>query len=167
MTTPKPTDIREWTIQYVNQTCSWWVISYPSGNEIERTSISPPFVHVVEKIAYEQLKAEKYIQTSGMETEITAKDKVIIQQGEEITNLKKERDLAIAHDTQAYPTAFAYEQVCKVNTKLREQVKDYEAALKEVNELKEWCSAEGGFYESSEAQKQLKSLREVLNKWGG
>jgi hypothetical protein len=31
----------------------------------------------------------------------------------ENAKLKQERDLAIAHDRQPYPTAHAYEQVCK------------------------------------------------------
>ena len=31
----------------------------------------------------------------------------------EIAQITRERDLAIAHDRQLYPTAHAYEQVCK------------------------------------------------------
>lgn len=32
----------------------------------------------------------------------------------EVARLTRERDLAIAHDTQPYPTAHAYERVCEV-----------------------------------------------------
>lgn len=39
-----------------------------------------------------------------------------------IANLIRERELAIAHDTQPYPTADAYERVCAAYEKLRLRV---------------------------------------------
>jgi hypothetical protein len=40
---------------------------------------------------------------------------------ERIAILERERDLAIAHDTQPYPTAWAYEQACKALEKMRQE----------------------------------------------
>jgi hypothetical protein len=37
----------------------------------------------------------------------------------ELAEAKRERDLAIAHDHQPYPTAFAYEKVCEVLEKCK------------------------------------------------
>lgn len=45
---------------------------------------------------------------------------------------EEERDLAIAHDRQPYPTAEAYEKVCAARTKWQEQA---EAAQAEVERL--------------------------------
>ena len=53
---------------------------------------------------------------------LAAKDK-------EIEELKRERDLAIAHDLQPYPTADAYEKVCAA----------LNAAKVEVSDLRERC----------------------------
>ena len=47
--------------------------------------------------------------------------------------LERERDLAIAHDTQPYPTAWAYEQVCKARESWQERA---EAAERDTAELR-------------------------------
>lgn len=46
-----------------------------------------------------------------------------------VGQLQRERDLAVAHDTQPYPTAWAYEQTCKVLNEKREQIKLLTAEL--------------------------------------
>jgi hypothetical protein len=43
--------------------------------------------------------------------------------------LEAERDLAIAHDRQPYPTAWAYEQVCKARDKWQARAEAAEALL--------------------------------------
>lgn len=45
-------------------------------------------IHVIEKSAYDKLQSE-------------------------LAEMKRERDLAIAHDRQPYPTAYAYEKTCE------------------------------------------------------
>lgn len=47
----------------------------------------------------------------------------------ELAEAKKERDLAIAHDRQAYPTADAYERVCATLEKTKKQLAEARAAL--------------------------------------
>ena len=46
-----------------------------------------------------------------------------------------ERDLAIAHDRQPYPTAWAYEQVCRVEREQRERAEKAEARLAELEAI--------------------------------
>ena len=48
----------------------------------------------------------------------------------EIAELTRERDLAVAHDRQPYPTAWAYEQVCRTD---REKQARIDAALAECD----------------------------------
>ena len=59
-----------------------------------------------------------------------------------IERLKRERDLAVVHDKQPYPTAEAYEKVCAALHKTKD---DRDAALRRVGEaeallrrLSEW-----------------------------
>ncbi len=47
---------------------------------------------------------------------------------------EKERDLAIAHDRQPYPTAWAYEQACKALEKHRARADRLEAALRLIHD---------------------------------
>lgn len=54
---------------------------------------------------------------------------------EEMAKLREERDLAIAHDRQPYPTAWAYEQACKALNAWRERAETAEAAIARVREL--------------------------------
>lgn len=51
---------------------------------------------------------------------------------EAIPTLIRERDLAVAHDRQPYPTAWAYEQACRVRDETREKA---EAMAKAVEAL--------------------------------
>lgn len=46
-----------------------------------------------------------------------------------LAELVRERDLAIAHDTQPYPTADAYDKVCAANEKQRLRIAELEAEL--------------------------------------
>ena len=43
-----------------------------------------------------------------------------------IAELEEQRDLAIAHDSQPYPTAWAYEQVCKTLEAAKQRIKELE-----------------------------------------
>ena len=54
---------------------------------------------------------------------------------EEVAKLREERDLAIAHDRQPYPTAWAYEQVCKARDRWQERAESAEAAIARVRRL--------------------------------
>lgn len=49
-----------------------------------------------------------------------------------IAELEAERDQAIAHDRQPYPTAWAYEQACAALEKHRERAEKAEAAIARV-----------------------------------
>lgn len=47
----------------------------------------------------------------------------------ENATLAEERDLAVAHDRQPYPTAWAYEQACKAQRKWQARAEEAEARL--------------------------------------
>jgi hypothetical protein len=49
-----------------------------------------------------------------------------------IAQLTEERDLAVAHDRQPYPTAWAYEQACKARTAHQERADTAEATVARV-----------------------------------
>jgi len=52
-----------------------------------------------------------------------------------VKNIEKERDLAIAHDRQPYPTAAAYEAVCQANErKDKELILSHNSLAKAVNQ---------------------------------
>ena len=53
----------------------------------------------------------------------------------ELETVKRERDLAINHDRQPYPTAFAYEQACKVIKSLRTQLADVELKKSQLADI--------------------------------
>lgn len=55
------------------------------------------------------------------------------QREAEIKRLKKERDLAIAHDNQDYPTVEAYEKVCEISFEREKEIEE----LKHIITLKE------------------------------
>jgi hypothetical protein len=69
-----------------------------------------------------------------LEAEVAAKD-------ERIEEVERERELAIAHDRQPYPTAEAYEKVCTARTKWQDRAEKAEAqrdqAVSDLVELKE------------------------------
>ena len=54
---------------------------------------------------------------------------------ERVVDLERERDLAVAHDLQPYPTAAAYEAVCKACTKWQARVVALEGALEEIQKI--------------------------------
>lgn len=56
------------------------------------------------------------------------------RQTERIEQLVEERDLAIAHDRQPYPTADAYKRVCEAYHKAKETIKQLEAKKKDCKD---------------------------------
>lgn len=63
-----------------------------------------------------------------------ATDAVLAVRDDELDALRRERDLAVAHDRQPYPTAWAYEQACKALEKHRKRAEVAEALLDRVRE---------------------------------
>ena len=62
----------------------------------------------------------------------------LAEKDKEIEQLRRDRDLAIVHDNQPYPTSEAYEQVCKTLANIRAQLAEARnAALEEA--AKEVC----------------------------
>jgi hypothetical protein len=58
---------------------------------------------------------------------------------EENARLRRERDLAVAHDTQPYPTADAYEKVCAVLREREIEVERLRAVVERMGDLvAEW-----------------------------
>ena len=168
MTTSKPTEIREWTIQYVNQSCSWWVISYPIGNEIERTSISPPFVRVIEKIAYEQLKAAGEKLSRDIDNLLQERGK-LREQVKDYEQLQKEisflKQIIQRQNTELemfHGMTFSENQEI---LKLREQVNDYEQALKTSYEQIGKCAYSNTDKWINTLESVYVKAREVLKKW--
>ena len=67
------------------------------------------------------LEAEKF--------RIDGKDRQALNSANaEVKALKVERDLAIAHDRQPYPTAYAYEMACKTLEELKAENKRLKAS---------------------------------------
>lgn len=58
----------------------------------------------------------------------------------QLAEARRERDLAIAHDTQPYPTADAYERACAALHKHRERADAAEAQLDQA-EARGWAAA--------------------------
>lgn len=97
MTTSKPTEIRKFWIRLPDGHFEYGTVNENHANFLDS-------IEVIENASYEQLKAEKYIQTSGMETEITVKDKVIIQQGDDLKKLREQvKDYEVALDSIRQP----------------------------------------------------------------
>lgn len=65
-------------------------------------------------------------------------DAVMAVRDGELERLREERDQAIAHDRQPYPTAWAYEQACKALHSWRERAETAEAKLAEVEDAITW-----------------------------
>lgn len=55
-----------------------------------------------------------------------------------IKELERERDLAVAHDRQPYPTAWAYEQACKTIEKYKQQNEAMKKVVEQVREWRDW-----------------------------
>lgn len=64
-----------------------------------------------------------------------ALDTVADNAARHLAALELERDLAVAHDRQPYPTAWAYEQVCAARTAHQERADKAEAAVARVRKL--------------------------------
>lgn len=74
----------------------------------------------------------------------------------EVARLTRERDLAIAHDTQPYPTAEAYDLACKALARTKA---DRETMAKEWGQLRE--TYDRLVVELVEARKELEAERTV------
>lgn len=82
----------------------------------------------------------------------------------EMDRLMTERDLAVAHDTQPYPTAWAYEQACKALEDQRTRADAAEAKIAAVEALLvEYGDDDGGWCDSAEdAWRFYRDLRAAL-----
>ncbi|MEE4546478.1 hypothetical protein V2S66_31500 [Streptomyces sp. V4-01] len=67
----------------------------------------------------------------GIDAEALAKAALAVMQPD-LDKLTEERDLAVAHDQQPYPTAWAYDQACKAVRKHRDRADAIAATLREV-----------------------------------
>jgi hypothetical protein len=86
---------------------------------------------IADKLAYAVAPNEVIGEHSSMNCPWTnALD--LITPAADVDKLRRERDLAIAHDRQPYPTAWAYEQACKAREKHRERAEALAATLREV-----------------------------------
>ncbi|KUN03174.1 hypothetical protein AQI95_24775 [Streptomyces yokosukanensis] len=68
----------------------------------------------------------------GFQVLETARGAVLAALGPLVARLRLDRDLAIAHDRQPYPTAWAYEQACKALRKHQGRAEQLAAVLREV-----------------------------------
>jgi hypothetical protein len=71
----------------------------------------------------------------GGVTEYDLADTVLAVVKPQLRRLRWERDLAVAHDRQPYPTAWAYEQACKALEQHRQRADKAEASRDAVREL--------------------------------
>lgn len=62
-------------------------------------------------------------------------DAVMAVRDDELERLREERDQAIAHDRQPYPTQWAYDQACAALEKHRERAEKVESALTSARNL--------------------------------
>jgi len=76
----------------------------------------------------------------------------------ELEAVKKERDLAILHDSQPYPTPWAYEQVCEAKNKYEKELKESKDKVEELYKVIHRLEKE-----LSEANKKLQMVRDVVN----
>jgi hypothetical protein len=67
----------------------------------------------------------------GAGAEATRETSLRVQWQSRAIAAERERDLAVAHDRQPYPTAEAYEKVCAARTKWQERAEAAESALAE------------------------------------
>ncbi|MBW1779285.1 MAG: hypothetical protein JRL30_00960 [Deltaproteobacteria bacterium] len=52
----------------------------------------------------------------------------------QLIRVKEERDLAVAHDWQPYPTAWAYSQACRTIERKRLRIAELEAEVKRLQD---------------------------------
>jgi len=90
---------------------------------------------------------------SALRTQLTAAQ-------ERIKELEKERDEAIAHDRQPYPTAFAYEMVCK---KMHELESQLATQRNEVLEEVKQKLRDGGIVGGSWLFEQIAALKSTIS----
>jgi hypothetical protein len=62
-------------------------------------------------------------------------NELIAELNTRLAEAREERDLAIAHDRQPYPTAWAYEQACKALEVQRARAEQAEATVERVRAL--------------------------------
>lgn len=72
------------------------------------------------------------LQWNSREDADTSRSKTFAEAAAAITTLVAERDQAIAHDRQPYPTAEAYELACAARTKWQDRATQAEARLREI-----------------------------------
>ena len=65
-------------------------------------------------------------------TEYDLADAVLAVRDEELERVRAERDQAIAHDRQPYPTQWAYDQACAALATQRERAEQAEAVIARV-----------------------------------
>jgi hypothetical protein len=76
----------------------------------------------------------------------------------EMAALAHERDLAIAHDRQPYPTAHAYEQVCRVRNEQAATIAQLRADVE-----RERAFVIAGQARENEAEREIDTLRAALD----
>ena len=83
---------------------------------------------LIEKYGDPQYKTNEYslYDLIAVAQQLTAQ---LATKDREIEGLKTERDLAVAHDSQSYPTAQAYELTCKLLSKAKAYIADEKAEL--------------------------------------
>jgi len=82
----------------------------------------------------------------------------ILKLSEKIKECERDRDLAIAHDSQDYPTVFAYEQVCKTLHKKEEDLKELTEMLDDMSSAY-MTSSWNKLYETVLKYKKKKNVR--------
>jgi hypothetical protein len=80
----------------------------------------------------------------------------------EVDRLTEERDMAIAHDTQPYPTAWAYEQACRVRDEARSEVARLAAENAQyAGMVAAWPETWGGVVDAAKAEERIR-IREAV-----
>lgn len=81
-----------------------------------------------------------------------------------LRNMEKERDLAIAHDRQPYPTAAAYEAVCRANEEKDRRLADaWNDAARAINQRAMLVTALKNIIKSKNVAEARKITRDVLD----
>jgi hypothetical protein len=98
-----------------------WVLSEPQGNWI--------WPHICNTYASKRADA---VFIAAARSDVPALADEVERLRAEVARVSIERDLAVAHDRQPYPTAWAYERVCEL---MHERTAERDAALAEVTRL--------------------------------
>ena len=80
----------------------------------------------------------------------------------ELSTCKRERDFAIAHDTQPYPTAEAYERVCAARTKWQSCAEENATELSACKERVAQAWVDGYVEANGDAELTEMLLKEYL-----